>query len=552
MPRSQQDIINFIQVVLNEHKDYFEQKASELKRYKSAYETKFWRDEAFEQTMIRVETADAFTYIEGFIASLFSKSPAVVIGADIASTGGNPKLAQAAANRFLYNQREQLEIASRLALIYDFSALKLIPEPSNEMLDKVSIKAIPCWEVIVDRDASSEKDSRFIGHTYYMTLVEAREKFGAGKQFNPVPKLDYFSEHTGRSTYNIDSRYTNLPEDYLYVEIVELYDLLHDELYFWSPNYVNGSKLLEKARIPIRTYNDLPLPNISLLYFSRVPSKPMEGLSALGRVYDQVYEKNILRTYWANAVRRDSRQYLYKEGSLDEESLAKITAGVDGAMIAVDEESLGGIIQALEVPPISSNFDRYLSYIESDLQRGSPLSAFSAGMPSGATATEITALAQYSASEMGKMAREKDQALEAIVNIYIRLLDLMADEGETAVLDVEGEAKVITPSDLEGKFRINALDMGSTPLSDAMRKSNFLSLLPTLQGLGVDGATLKEELIRLFELPKTFLEAPVAQVAKTPSPSAADIENVEVGVSEGMTGAEQAVSAIAGAGAIER
>jgi hypothetical protein len=43
--------------------------------------------------------------------------PSVVIGADIAATGGDPKLAQAAANRFLYNQREQLEIASRLALI---------------------------------------------------------------------------------------------------------------------------------------------------------------------------------------------------------------------------------------------------------------------------------------------------------------------------------------------------------------------------------------------------------------------------------------------------
>ena len=62
------------------------------------------------------------------------------------------------------------------------------------------------------------------------------------------------------------------------------------------------------------------------------------------------------RTYWANSVRRDSRQYLYKEGSLDEEALAKITAGVDGAMIAVDEPVLDGIIRAAGVEPLSGNF----------------------------------------------------------------------------------------------------------------------------------------------------------------------------------------------------
>jgi hypothetical protein len=549
MPRSQNDIINFIQIVLGEHKAYWEQKSAELKRYKNAYETRFWRDQVFDETMVRVETSDAFNYIEGFISSLFSKSPAVVIGDDIAATGGNAKLAQAAANRFLYNQREALEIASRLALIYDFSALKLIPEPSNEMLDKVSIKAIPCWEVIVDRDAASEKDSRFIGHTYYMTLVEAKQKFGS-KPFNAVPKIDYFSEGTGRSNYYNDSRYSNLPEDYLYVEIVEMYDLLHDELYFWSPNFFGGEKLLEKAKIPIRTYNDAPLPNLSLLYFSRIPSKPMEGLSALARVYDQIYEKNILRTYWANAVRRDSRQYIYKEGVFDEEALAKITAGIDGAMIPVDNDVITGLISPVEVPPISSNFDRYLGYIESDLSRGSPISPFNQGAASGATATEITALAQYSASEIGKLAREKDSALESIVNIYIRLLDLLVDEGETAVLDVEGTAKVLTATDLDGKFRINALDMGSTPLSDAMRKQNFLALMPTLQGLGVQPAVMREELIRLFELPKTFLEVVEAPAAGAPSPSAADQAMIETGVEEGMTGAERAARAISGEGPV--
>lgn len=537
MARTLQDINNFIQICYGEHKEFWREKAGELKRYKDAYETKFWESEAYDTTMIRIETSDAFGYIEGFIASLFTKTPSVIVGDDIAATGGDAKLAQAASNRFLYTQREQLEIASRLALIYEYSALKLCPQDSNEMLDKVSIEAIPCWEVMVDRDASDEKTSRFIGHNYFITLPEAKKKFG-NKQFTPVPKQDYFDNYEPRTNLYDDSL-ANLPDDYLYVEIVELYDLLYDEVYYWSPNYSGGDKVLDRASIPIRTYNDNPLPNITTLYYSRCPSKPMDGLSALARIYDQIYEKNILRTYWANAVRRDSRQYLYKEGSFDEEQLAKITAGIDGAMIGVDEDSLAGLIQQVGVEPISSNFDRYLAYIEQDINRGSILAPFSRGEATKATATEITALAQYSASEIGKMAREKDQALERITEIYIRLLDLLADEGETAVLDVEGEARVITPTDLDGKFRINALDQGSTPLSDAMRKQNFLALLPTLQGLGVPPEKIKEELIRMYELPKDFLEVIEQPPAPVASPSAADQTMVEGGVTEQITSAEE-------------
>ena len=535
--RTNDDISKFCQIIFTEHKNYWKDKSAELKKYKLAYETKFWKSQEFDNSMIRVETADTFAYVEGFISSLFSKTPAVVIGKDIAATGGDAALAQAASNRFLYNQREQLEIASRLALIYDFSAIKLSPTTSDEMLDKVAIKSLPCWEVVLDRDATCNEDMRFIGHTYFLNMVEAKEKFGA-KKYVAVPKTDYFNEEASKS-YSKSKEYMDLPDDYLYIEILELYDIIHDEVYFWSPNYTSGDKLLLKSEIPVRTYNDKPLSPIVPLFFARVPSRPMEGISAVSRVYDQMYEKNILRTYWANSVRRDSRQYLYREGALDEESLAKVTAGIDGAMIAVDNDNLDGIIKAVGVEPISSNFDRYLAFIEQDINRGSILAPFSRGEATKATATEITALAQYSASEIGKMARDRDGAIESIVNCYLRQLVLLCEEGEKAILEVDGEGKVITPDDLEGKFRINALDQGSTPLSDAMKKQNLMSLIPTLQGLGVSSRSILEEIVRAYELNKSFLEveevaatAASAALAPAPGPSSADVAQLQGGVTE--------------------
>ena len=48
MARTTQDIINFIQIIYSEHRDYWQDKAGELKRYKDAYETKFWESEAYD------------------------------------------------------------------------------------------------------------------------------------------------------------------------------------------------------------------------------------------------------------------------------------------------------------------------------------------------------------------------------------------------------------------------------------------------------------------------------------------------------------------------
>lgn len=548
MARSNDDVVRFVQLIHSEHKDYWKNKSGELKRYRDAYECKFWESERYDPTMIRIETADAFAYVESFMSSLFGKNNSVVIGPDHAASTGDAAAAQVVANRFLYDQRLPMENASRLALIYDYSAVKLCPRESNNFLDRVSIQGLPPWEVIVDRDAGDVDEQRFVGHTYYMTVVEAREKWG-NKRFTAIPKEDYFSDYSS-SAY--EEHYSDLPDDYLYIELVELYDLLYDEVYYWSPNWSNGEKLLSRDPIPLRTYDDHPLPNISLLYYSRCPSKPMEGYSALSRVYDQVYEKNILRTYWANAVRRDSRQYLYREGVVDEEALAKITAGIDGAMIPVDtQDGLGSIIVPVGVEPISSNFDRYNAVVEADLNRGSIMAPFSRGEATRATATEITALATYTASEVGKLARERDGMIENITLIYLRLISLLCEEGESVVLDVKGSAKVLTADSLDSKFTINALDQGSTPLSDALKKQNLLNLLPTLQGLGVDARKMLEEIVRAYELPKDFLEI-AQQVASAPSPSAADISQMEMGVGTQQSEAELLAQSLRPGATLER
>ena len=73
---------------------------------------------------------------------------------------------------------------------------------------------------------------------------------------------------------------------------------------------------------------------------------------------------------------------------------------------------------------------------------------------------------------------------------------------------MKGLPKVITPEALDAKFKIVALDQSSTPLSESIKRQNLIQLFPALVQLGVDPNKIKEEVVRLYDFPKSFLEAP--------------------------------------------
>ena len=504
----------FVRAVVAEHEALWAERQSDMRKYKAAYMTNFYKERnAFDtHAQLRVETSDAYAYIAGVIASLFSNAPSIEIGADIQGKG-NKNMIKEIANRFLFEQKTQLEIASRLALIYPNAFMKLYPKDSTNILDRVGIKALSPWEVIVDRDATTWDEQRFIGHIYYETVAGMNHKFGS-KKWNPITKTNYFEEH-GAPADPYEST-DNLPNQFLYCKVVELYDMINGKLYFWSPNWSGGDKLLSEDDIPLEDHNDEPVAPIVPLYYSRVPDQPMDGISAMKRIYDQVYEKNILRSFWANAVRRDTRQYLVKEGAIDEEALAKITAGIDGAMIPVDAETLGNIISVVPSIPISSNHSLYLQQIDQDLAKGSVMAPFTRGETTKTSATEIAALAQYTASEIGRLARERDGMIEQIAEKYIRIISLIAEEKSKEVILLEGTPEIVTPEKLQGKFKYAALDQASTPIAESVRRQQLLQLVPVLTTLGVEPWKIRDEIIRLYDLPRQFSETPEVQAELDP------------------------------------
>jgi len=509
-----------VKQILETHHEYWDKYKNELYRYKSAYATKFWTRSVQGEMAEYVQTSDAYGYIESYIASLFSKNPGVIFKGGLKGRGDTKK-AQALANDFLMNQRREIETASRLALIYPMAFIKLMPNLNDDIYKRMGCCAVAPWEIILDRDAKRYEDQRFIGHHYYMGLIEARHKFGR-KQYEPVRKEDYFDQYKD-TEYTGDNEYYETGFDhYEYIEIVELYDLHTKMMYFWSPNWKMGEEFLMAEEIPFRDPQDKAVIPIVPLYYNRMPDKPLDGYSAMARIYDQIYETNLIRTFQANGVRKASRQYLVKKGVMDEEQMAQITSGVDGLFVEIDEENLAGIMTALPQNPTPPELEVYYRQVQADKDKGSILAPFTRGESTRSSATEIAALAAYTSSEVGRLARERDAMIEDLSRTYIYMLQLYLEvENSADMIMVDNEPTVVRPQDLEENFLIYAQDQASTPLSESVKKREFIQSIPLLQSLGVPAETLLAELVRSLGLPEDFVIEAAENIERQRAASAA-------------------------------
>ena len=486
-----------VQIKLQEHDRFWEDQRPEQEALKDIYETRFFSIPDRSADQIQVQTSDAFGYIEGIIGQLYARNPACVIRSGMRALG-DVEVAQTVSNGFLAEEcREAISHGTRLALIHPMSFIKLVPRDTEDPYKKVLPVAVPPWEVIVDKDAPTWEESRYVGHAYWESLTSVKAKFGNNRKWLARRRMPYFK----RDRYENEDR-TSMPAAMAtkfdeYVRMVEFYDFEEGRLYFWTPDIQGDLRFLADEEIPVRDWDGRHLSTIVPLYFSSLPHRPMQGYSALRRIYDQLYEKNIVRSFQASAVRKVARQYLVRSGALDEENQGYMRSGVDGLFIEVDldpGESLAEQIMPVPHTPLPAETSRYVSEVMDDQYTSTNQDPFSRGQGLGgrASAAEVAALVSYSSSQLGHLARKRDATIEEIVRVYLATLATFVDD-KTVPIDIKGAPVRPTPADLLGDFRVFAEDEGQTPVSEAMRKQQFLMNVPTLQALGADPKFLLEQ-----------------------------------------------------------
>ena len=364
-----------------------------------------------------------------------------------------------------------------------------------------------------------------------MPLSEAKERFG-NKEWVGAERTDYldntrvpaqtkaFVPNDSYKLSTLATKKTDTTSTLLtYVEIIEMYDFQNDELTFYSPTLKSGDGIVDVVSpIPFRDEEGDPISPIVPMYLGQDPAVPLRGNSTMGRLYSQLYEINSIRTFYARAVRKDTRIYLARKGVLDEEAKANISNNIDNSIVEIDapmDVAVGTIVSPLLNQGLSGDFYNYSAQVKIDLDRGNLLGAMGRGQPTGGTtpitATEAASIQLSLSSEAGKLARFRDQAIEQIAKLYIMFIKILLETkpaGEDPeVIVIDDEKTILTAEDLEGSFRIVSLDAGTTPLSSAVKKQRLLEMSGLLLNLGLDRTALLETLIKEFELPASLAEA---------------------------------------------
>ena len=70
-----------ISQIIIAHRNYWDQRKHAMEAYTRAYRSEMFREQKTAKGgVVTVETADAYGFVESFIASLFAKAPAVAVG----------------------------------------------------------------------------------------------------------------------------------------------------------------------------------------------------------------------------------------------------------------------------------------------------------------------------------------------------------------------------------------------------------------------------------------------------------------------------------------
>ena len=204
--------------------------------------------------------------------------------------------------------------------------------------------------------------------------------------------------------------------------------------------------------------------------------------------------------------------YVARKGILDEESKAILAENRDMSVVELDippEQSPNTALSPMSKIPYSSDHSIYKAEIRSDLDRGSLMAPFTRGQATMATATEISAMAEYTASEIGKQAKGRDEALRMVAETYLSLLTHLLEtkpSGSTKeVVVLDKKPMVLVPAHFNAKFKIVAADGSSTPISGAIQKQQLTELAPMLVQLGVPQQAILEELVSAYNLPDKFI-----------------------------------------------
>jgi len=466
---------------LKAHDKRMKDARGELAQAKALYMTRWWRyvrgraeDRQMRTLNTDVEVNRIWGAIGAYLSALYPRANRTVLGPDVTGKG-NPNKSQLALNHWLGSQKIHTRVMSALrqSILYPGCAAKVGYSPGNgSALDRVWMRIIPWWEVVLDADATDVDDERFRGHAYYRPVREVEREYnipkgtlaGTSRKDFLSPSQALLEEPHKRDMTNAEATSDNSA----FVRVLEICNLKdtyqdpHDpsvtylgrlEVYVLHQGDLS-QKPVFMGPLPLADANGTALSHIEPLIFASEPEFPLRGIAGSQRMMPQLREINIYRSFMAQSTRKDSRQYLLRDGILGADTETKIAEGVDGLVLKVPADyngSLQDVVQKIETGTISVNVQSYMALAENDLERAIGTSPNARGIVTKATAFEMQTTQLYTESEFGLHGMIKDAWLAQVVKLAQRSLLAAMQNPEEGSLGEFGTADqvALTSTDAE-------------------------------------------------------------------------------------------------------
>lgn len=403
------------------------------------YETRFWpayvgwgkaqgflNDWNYNGTEIQVNRLRKM--VRTYQGALYPTASRATLEADIHGRG-DAQVTQAVINACWKKPYAYVTVdhVVQMALTLPCAGFKVGYDPGTaNPIERVWIRPIPPWELLIDRDACSWEDERFRGHVYQAPIQEVLERYPALKDKKLIgsPRRDYMTDtrsgggggqddgsnetirgETGASGVNADSVG-------MYVRVLEFLNLR--DCYVMPDNTVTKGRLevwvldqdpsISSAPVfcgplPFVDADGRSLPNIEALLFDHEIGYPFRGLAPTKAAIPQQIELNLMRTAAAQDVRRNTRKFKYREGQIAEDEVRKLTNGVDMQGVKIAPDASPDVIEMIPNQPIPADTMAYMASAERDLDRALGPSQNAQGEAIDTTAREALIIQLYAEEE---------------------------------------------------------------------------------------------------------------------------------------------------------
>lgn len=380
-----------------------------------------------------------------YLASLYRVANRVALNPDPQGRG-NAELATVACNAWLSQKVQQTRFlaAIRQGMLYPGCGLKVgVDAGTATAIERVWMRVIPWWEMVLDRNVTDPRDERFRGHLFWRPRKEIEDQYPelAGKLTGQT-RTDFLASLSSQTrtrqtqdTSNEAGSVTGAGSDDDWVRTLEFCNLVDTvevdgityagRLEIWVLDQGEYSKKpIHVGPLPFSAPDGSPLANLIPLIFNAEPEYPYRGIPPVARMMPQIAEMNLLRSRIAASSRLNARKGIFDPNALGAKGVETLQNGEDMEYAPVEanyDKELSRAIYAIPSHPISTDLYQWKAIVDQDFAAVQALPPAAQGQygKKGTTAFEVQTASLFTESEMGMHASVLNSAMVELMRLVL-------------------------------------------------------------------------------------------------------------------------------------